>query len=145
MDRVDAIPLERVYAAGKALIANSPTGENGRPYLAELCGMDAHFDDLVDAVAAADSARPAVSPPLKARAGRLTMDWQPIETAPRDGTRFLACGPHVEGVWVVRWNTMSGGPGWLDDSCAGHSDYWNYIDNEDAYSHWMPLPAPPQP
>lgn len=60
--------------------------------------------------------------------------WRPIETAPRDGTRILL---HRAG--QGRWSTFVGA--WSD-----HDRFWH-----DANSlfrdptHWMPLPAAPQP
>lgn len=67
-------------------------------------------------------------------------EWQPIETAPRDGTDIL-----------VVWN--AGGiqmvVGWDEDAEATINGRWawatldgpNY--HENAFSHWMPLPEPP--
>lgn len=63
-------------------------------------------------------------------------EWQPIETAPKDGTevlgywpRAVACSPDAYD--VVRWH----GGEWRDrfDDDSKFS----------APSHWMPLPAPP--
>jgi hypothetical protein len=61
--------------------------------------------------------------------------WQPIETAPKDGTRILVCQRMVRGEMVFRsvrithwwfsfgrWNMTRGTP-----------------------THWMPLPDPPEP
>lgn len=66
--------------------------------------------------------------------------WQPIETAPKDGTRILAA--HARGgVAFARWNSAHGG--WLDDAAAAQHDYWNYVEPEEAFTHWQPLPEPP--
>lgn len=73
------------------------------------------------------------------REGVMADGWQPIETAPKDGT--------VVGVWnryqpeivkYARWGnlkTSSVQMGWV--SRAG-------IEGSYTPSHWMPLPAPPQ-
>ncbi|WP_311269605.1 DUF551 domain-containing protein [Sphingobium sp. WCS2017Hpa-17] len=68
--------------------------------------------------------------------------WQPIETAPRDGTHFLATAivrnVKTDARW---WETYVI---WADDETGEiHPDCdhgWSSIDD---YSHWMPLPAPP--
>lgn len=61
-------------------------------------------------------------------------EWKPIESAPRDGTRFLAWCPHVGRV-IMRIN----GP---------HRETWA-IDPSGRLgcypSHWLPLPLPPTP
>lgn len=68
------------------------------------------------------------------------MDWQPIETAPRDGTYLCLYAPTRKepfqcGCWI--WETddnddPSDGTWWLGD---GRED--------DQPTHWMPLPPPP--
>lgn len=73
----------------------------------------------------------------------MTMDWQPIETAPRDGTPVLIYGPRYKNVTTA-----------LCDSNALH--WWVVDELEDIASdddgdgleampptHWMPLPEPP--
>ena len=66
------------------------------------------------------------------------MEWQPIETAPKDGRQILA-------TWKQTW----------DDLCPhievcerGAYGSWLYTYDGDAPcappSHWMPLPEPPQ-
>lgn len=65
------------------------------------------------------------------------MDWQPIETAPRDGSRILlwvADGgdDHQGGICFGRRYEKSGrvqGEGMTGD--------WQF-------THWMPLPPPPK-
>jgi hypothetical protein len=62
---------------------------------------------------------------------RIEPDWQPIETAPTDGTRFLAYdgGSHFD-CW---WHDYGYGEmGWRDEA-----------DSEPTPTHWRPLPAPP--
>ena len=69
------------------------------------------------------------------------LTWQPIETAPKDGSWFL-------GYWPVHSRedqicTTS----WSDDAIDGFMG--RFVDNADHLdwlqpSHWMPLPAAPQ-
>lgn len=64
------------------------------------------------------------------------MDWQPIETAPKDGTKIL--------LYAVIWPDVAVGS-W-DESNNG---WMLYPDSEDSgrernISHWMPLPEPPK-
>ncbi len=85
--------------------------------------------------------------------------WQPIETAPKDGTRILIFDPAV-GIRCVYWNpefdfTLRdvGAPedsevepefrgAWTDDAVASFS--YEEV-KEYAPTHYMPLPAPPEP
>lgn len=61
-------------------------------------------------------------------------NWQPIETAPKDGSQILLYGRvdsdrafrHI-GFWSERWND------WLDMTMSFSVP-----------THWMPLPAPPE-
>ncbi len=81
-------------------------------------------------------------------------EWQPIDTAPRDGTTVL--------LWL-RERRNSGGKRTdmpiVDDYRVGlyvvHSKNlpnggWRFINNgycyaqDDSFTHWMPLPAPPE-
>lgn len=68
------------------------------------------------------------------------MQWQPIETAPKDGTTILAHNPRGlaffarQDVVPVHWTGWGGGA-W-ENSTSGHKVF-------DELTHWMPLPAPP--
>lgn len=70
-------------------------------------------------------------------------DWQPIETAPRDGTEVLV------GVWAVfdEWDDGEHRPpiwcAWV--SCAGPGDDFGCEGwNGAPATHWQPLPEPPK-
>lgn len=76
--------------------------------------------------------------PLPEIADIATQGWQPIETAPRDGTWFWGFWPdcHED---QNRYCSTS----WLDDS-----DESRFVDDSDwrdwqQPTHWMPLPPPP--
>jgi hypothetical protein len=74
------------------------------------------------------------------------MTWQPIETAPKDGTRILIWDDDEGGYEIGFWS--SNHESWLDnDICDGDpGKYWpgdllgNTIFEP---THWMPLPEPP--
>jgi hypothetical protein len=62
--------------------------------------------------------------------------WQPIETAPKDGTHILAW-PCWDIVYVVKWtNRGQYGSYWVEASGEEYSDA--------DPTHWMPLPEPPK-
>jgi hypothetical protein len=63
------------------------------------------------------------------RDGAMAVEWQPIETAPKDGTRFLyAWRDPEDGEWTI---------------AVG---FWSRPSDDDVgpITHWMPLPAPPE-
>ena len=68
--------------------------------------------------------------------------WQPIETAPRDGTRILAWDGDCI---IVHWSDCSGVSaltpkmGW---ATRYDDDFMCY--DEEYPTHWMPLPPPPE-
>lgn len=69
-----------------------------------------------------------------------TAMWQPIETAPKDGTPVL--GWDGDCMTTVQWWWPSIGTpadGYWDLVCAG----MYASDGEWAPTHWMPLPPPP--
>ncbi len=71
------------------------------------------------------------------------MEWQPIETAPKDGTPILVYFPQI-GTWQVSWSTEV-----FDDG------FWCVSDNKfedrplrgwsDPPTLWMPVPLPVSP
>lgn len=67
--------------------------------------------------------------------------WQPIETAPRDGTRVLC-------VWACAWGEMVY-EGWCQSAGTARDggDFWrshSLVPVSGRPTHWMPLPPPPQ-
>jgi hypothetical protein len=76
-------------------------------------------------------------------------EWQPIETAPRDGTPFLAFNSLVgvyHTAYTTRWTGEPNEEGYEGFPCgfwhSGGRCYpfgkWDCVP-----SHWMPLPEPP--
>lgn len=70
-------------------------------------------------------------------------EWQPIETAPKDGTRILAFWPDVYGnssavqieTWWGAWGHGRSKETW--------QNAWEWADGANNPTHWMPLPTPP--
>jgi len=71
----------------------------------------------------------------------MTMEWQPIETAPKDGSEFLAwcCQRHPFGPArcfpdIAHWH-------------IGRHENTSYFQSRSCAipTHWMPLPPPPAP
>jgi len=99
-------------------------------------------------------------------------EWQPIETAPKDGAWIIVYGPHDYGdVRIARWESrpqytwVNDGPdtqrrvpsgeqsrwfthqlGWDDMRELADRDDENFsIFREYEPTHWLPLPKPPNP
>ena len=68
------------------------------------------------------------------------MDWQPAETAPKDGSHVLLYCP-VENRIVSSWwrvePRVEGGGAWYGSDPMDRLNWIQYP------THWMPLPNPP--
>ena len=60
-------------------------------------------------------------------------DWQPIETAPKDGRRIIAATPSYTEPLILYWMNYNGLAAWWD---------WD-LDSYTDVTHWQPLPDPP--
>ncbi|WP_422028077.1 DUF551 domain-containing protein [Roseovarius sp.] len=84
--------------------------------------------------------------------------WQPIETAPKDGTPIVIGRRGWDCYPVAQYMEYPGNPvldgseqdawmyGWGHDCMGftyGHEDYWLGWDEDPMPTHWMPLPEPP--
>ena len=74
------------------------------------------------------------------------MEWQPIETAPKDGTHILVYfGPNT-GIYQVFWSEEPFGKGigaWCVTDCKYEDrPLRGYRDSD--VTHWMPIPAAPK-
>ena len=69
--------------------------------------------------------------------------WEPIETAPKDGTPILGFDlgmskwPRFSGIMVISWDAEN------NEWCSGKDYDGNSIARFDNPTHWRPLPAPP--
>lgn len=70
-------------------------------------------------------------------------EWQPIATAPRDGTRVLLCwnGHVVCGHWDYDRYAAQPRPYWHTDY---ESIYGRRMTRNTPPTHWQPLPEPPE-
>lgn len=103
-----------------------------------------HWCDARGAVDSACDLLPAII-------AALAPQWQPIESAPKDGSMFLC--------WVsaVRFGTRDDGSLAEEDCSEADFGYWmtvrdggvfhnvqGEIGDQSAITHWQPLPAPPK-
>lgn len=61
-------------------------------------------------------------------------DWNPIDTAPKDGKWILVCKPGMKEAWMVRWRSGKRVQHWE----TSHS----FIGFQPTL--WAPLPVPPE-
>lgn len=79
------------------------------------------------------------------------MEWQPIETAPKDGTDVLLWGKWAGEVSGPTENIVIDIGFFTDGSSDYAGKFWWALKTGDAYmcwinpTHWMPLPTPPKP
>lgn len=68
--------------------------------------------------------------------------WQPIETAPKDGTKVLCFGslPGRKAIFIGWWADKLSSIHYVNDSPGWYNEN---MDDRDCPSHWMPLPEPP--
>jgi hypothetical protein len=77
---------------------------------------------------------------LRAERESANPKWLPIETAPKDGTDFLACTEHRD-IGVASWQVYEACEHYPREArfeWAGEGHEATTI------THWMPLPEPPQ-
>jgi hypothetical protein len=68
------------------------------------------------------------------------IEWQPIETAPKDGSQIDVFVLHRGRVCNVRWSLNGCWSEYALDDFDGTS--WQKLDG--LPTHWMPLPKPPK-
>lgn len=71
--------------------------------------------------------------------------WQPIDSAPKDGTRILVAS--AAGAWVAEYKRLFGSGALRDNpwfSVMLNHRHLEDVDGGFYPTHWMPLPAPPK-
>ena len=142
------------------------SGREGRWAYTDATGADSEDDwltrDECQAAAQADyearilaALEPDQTAPALVASAPNAVQWQPIETAPKDGTRVLlwrgnapSCGIWAEMVvaeyhhFKWRWPDKADNPSthgdWSDD------EIMDGFEALECFSHWMPLPKPPE-
>lgn len=75
------------------------------------------------------------------------MNWQPIETAPKDGTDVLLFFPHMKkcGVWIGHFVDAED---FEYGKRVSKRQYWSIntfsFNSSPVPSHWMPIPPEPE-
>ena len=72
---------------------------------------------------------------------RQDVGWQPIETAPKDGTAIVAWCVHPYASSMTEPDDYVGPviARWIDHNGGG----WTWHGHLGNFTHWMPLPEPP--
>lgn len=70
------------------------------------------------------------------------MDWQPIDSAPKDGTRVLLAN-FAEDLETGEWGYYDGPQVAFLNPRTGLWDDGDYNANITDMNYWMPLPPPP--
>ena len=68
------------------------------------------------------------------------MNWQPISTAPKDGTRILVWNGSYASAVVYAHNLYKNEDGWWLEDDGEQWDAFLYSEP----THWMPMPNPPK-
>jgi len=74
---------------------------------------------------------------LRAALEELGGGWQPIETAPKDGTEIIVWWPEIGHPYITKWTRFINGNLYRD---GWHCGIWEV----ERPTHWMPLPKPPK-
>ena len=100
-------------------------------------GTDAElFKVIADFANAAPAVLDALSELDRLRSSNEASGWQPMETAPKDGTVFLACGPTVP-VDFFHWQSHGPHVGWRDNFISV------YPEGTAGPTLWQPAPERP--
>jgi len=71
-------------------------------------------------------------------------EWQPIETAPKDGTEILFL---IKRPYIVYDGRLEYTQFYIVSKFCDYEERWtniNYGYNKDIRTHWLPIPKPPQ-
>ena len=130
---------------GWKLVPIEPTPEMSKAgfRVAKMDVTGAWVTDANEAYHAMLNAAPQPAAPTQVE----TQGWQPIETAPKDGTRILIYTPKAtrqkvqEAYWVTPWEDAP------EDECWWGTPHGpagrGYTILTKSATHWMPLPAAP--
>lgn len=136
------IDKEKLEKALKEL-KNYPTRTNKTGYASTKEWRQAHFSVPKDSFEIIEEAATAY---LQSQ-----NQWEPIETAPKDGTEIIL-GKDIATVWIVRNGRWVNPDAWVPPDEEDVGGWWCYRNSvvqeilEGIFepTHWMPLPNPPK-
>lgn len=131
----------------EALHFAGPLSELGEGWKAEYDRLRAEY--IRRQPAAWEVARDLLKSPSAVQAPAVTHGWQPIKTAPKDGTHILVWTDASDTAYVVCWADAAAGIRKYLTAESGAERGWHLawdgelFDREHEPTHWMPLPDAP--
>jgi hypothetical protein len=120
--------------------------DNGGPSWSEMLLERADAASEIERLRAGGCARDQTTTQFCAEAAAMSKEierlraasqWQPIKTAPKDGTQIIVIDATNDQQWVAFWSTSA----WVGGAWIPYENRSDTISI--SATHWQPLPSPP--